>query len=260
MFYVQETEYFKKLIPKLKGIQYQFIDIYTEALNLTPIHSESDCLLIEMSHDKTFEMLTSCIIKNQNRFHRLFLFYSDHIDSRDDLQVETIHKYQSYKQIQSLLLNENHEIILLTNGSQTQLKESTISEFQRIYSFDYLLSLDFEPQSKFTLFQYAEQHTLTSSNSEVVFEKRKVNAIITNINDYLNPPENDILQMIHSLQLKGSLAIIISNIKHAFDLKVLQKCHRVVIASENFQENSIFLEALKQHYHWLIYETINCME
>lgn len=138
------------------------------------------------------------------------------------LYGKSISKYQSYKRIEALILDATYPITFLTHSTALNVDEDRLSYVCEKLDIEYRISLNYSPNSDFSLYNH-----LVEEDSP--FERRKTRHVITCIKDYLNPPVEDLVDMIVRLKQKGSVLIYSSPLKGPLDNAVIQLSDAVVV-------------------------------
>lgn len=148
------------------------------------------------------------------------------------LYGKSISKFQSYKRIEALILDSTYPITFLTHSATYKVEEDRLSYVCEKLDIDYRISLNYSPNSDFSLYNHLVEE-------ESPFERRKTRHVITCIKDYLNPPVEDLVDMIVRLKQKGSVLIYSAPLKGPLDNAVIQLSDVVVILHGDGYEDEL---------------------
>ena len=151
--------------------------------------------------------------------------------------MRTIKKYQSTRNILTLVSQSTFPVTFLGFAIKSIEKELFINNVRKKYDIDRVISLDFNPNSSFSLFDclaHEKYKILNQANLDV----------ITNIQDYLNPPTSDIIVFIDRLKETNRLLIVSSTLKGKLDAAIMDLADTIILV-ENDQ--SMKLEPYLSH-------------
>lgn len=138
-----------------------------------------------------------------------------------------ISKYQSYRQIQCLLFESSHPIYFLTHHQTTLLSNEMLDSIRKQFDVDYVISLNYEPESDFSLY-----HCLVNESS--LSNDRKPLEVITSLKDYLNPPIDELVNLVHKTREKGSILIYSAPLKGDLDYALMELSDKVILFGPNW--------------------------
>ena len=228
MEFIIENAYTKKLFLQLNVTmtKLQLIamaDIATLDSGFGCIVDEDDYESFEAMHYDAREV----IILTEKKLHDLPLKQN----------VRTIKKYQSTRNILTLVSQSTFPVTFLGFAIKSIEKELFINNVRKKYDIDRVISLDFNPNSSFSLFDclaHEKYKILNQANLDV----------ITNIQDYLNPPTSDIIVFIDRLKETNRLLIVSSTLKGKLDAAIMDLADTIILV-ENDQ--SMKLEPYLSH-------------
>ncbi len=240
MQYIIENAYTKKLYAKLKPnmTNLKLIEM-SDIATLEPEETESgerehrfivdedDYEAFRAQHYKAREVIVLTENKSGNKPH----------DTPMNDHVRYILKYQSARNILTLVSRTTFPITFLVFAAKSPLKDKIIEDVSKKYEIDSVISLDFSPNSSFSLFDCLD---FTDGK---IFEDTIIE-LITNMPDYLNPPTTDIIIFLNRLKEKKRLLIVSSPLKGALDASLMSLSDTIILV-EN--DKTIKLETHLSH-------------
>ena len=236
MQYIIENAYTKKLYAKLK-------------LNMTHLKllGMSDIAALEVGEPEPGDPEHKYIVDEED--YEAFLahhFKAGEVivltenkvqDTPLNEHVRYILKYQSVKNILTLVSRTTFPITFLVFAAKSELKDAIIEDVSKKYEIDNVISLDFSPNSNFSLFD-----CLDCFDGKIF--KDAILEVIANMPDYLNPPIPDIIIFINRLKEKNRLLIVSSPLKGALDASLMNLSDTIILV-EN--DKTIKLETHLRH-------------
>lgn len=213
MQFIIENAYTKKLFMQLSVTLTKLQLI--EMADVSTLESGQHCIVDEDDY-KTFEALHysagEVIILTEHNMHGLSL--KDH--------VRCIKKYQSTKNILTLISQEAFPMTFLGFAAKCADKEAIISDVSKKYDIDRVISLDFSPDSSFSLFDSLTRFSVKVANQAIL-------DVITNIHDHLNPPVSDLIVYLNRLKESNRILIVSSPLKGAVDATLMDLSDTVIL-------------------------------
>lgn len=151
--------------------------------------------------------------------------------------VRCIKKYQSAKNILTLISQEAFPMTFLGFATKCDDKEAIITEVSKKYEIDRVISLDFCPGSSFSLFDSLTRLPVKVANQAIL-------DVITNIHDHLHPPISDLIVFLNRLKESNRILIVASPLKGTLDAALMDLSDTVILV-EN--DKSIKLEQHLRH-------------
>jgi|GEM_PF-4493027 len=228
MQYLIENAYTKKLYSQLKRnmINLQVIKL-SEVAMLQPGY---DCIIDASDYDCVQDLFNHAreviVLSDKNRS-----------PSEQSDNVRYILKFQSTKNILTLMAHVAFPITFLGFVTPSTKNKAIIETVSKKYVIDTIISLDFSPNSRFSLFD-----SLTREDDKIVNHARL--DVITNIQDYLNPPTLDLIQYLNQLKAKCRLLIVSSCLKGMLDGAIVDLADTIILI-EN--DPTIKLEPYLKH-------------
>lgn len=217
MQFIIENAYTKKLFIQLSVtlVKLQLITM-SDVSALEPGHS---CIVDEDDYE-TFEALHygagEVIVLSENKIHDFYR--KDH--------VRCIKKYQSSKNILTLISQEAFPMTFLGFATKSDDKEAIIYEVSKKYGIDRVISLDFSPDSSFSLFDSLTRLSVKVSNQANL-------DVITNIHDHLNPPISDLIVFINRLKESNRILVVSSPLKGTLDGALMDLSDTVILVEND---------------------------
>jgi nitrogen regulatory protein PII-like uncharacterized protein len=140
--------------------------------------------------------------------------------------VRCIKKFQSTKNILTLVSQEAFPMTYLGFTNKSDDKEAIIREVSRKYDIDRVISLDFSPSSSFSLFDSLTRNVNKVSNQTNL-------DVIANIHDYLNPPIADLITYLNCLKETNRLLIVSSPLKGALDAALMDLSDTIILVEND---------------------------
>ena len=236
MIFAQNSPYMKKLLEKIDPLSEHSMLIDS---NFTESISSESILLLE---EESIDFFKPYFIK----FSHIYLIHENEtrkpfINTTENIQY--LSKFQSYKIIQSIIENKKFQLSILTHAENSFIRDDEAALFMEKYHLDYLHSLDFHPQSSFSLFTIIHSE---KNKNDLELEKYKLYKIITSLKDYFSPPDEEIDFLIQKLLNKGHVGIITSCLKNSMDLKLVEIANLLIYISPEFGfKESEFIHSLR---------------
>lgn len=217
-------------------MQYIIENAYTKKLFMQLSVTLTKLQLIAMADVHALEPGQSCIVDEDDYGNFEALHYGagevivlmentfNAMSSKD--HVRCIKKYQSTKNILTLISQEAFPVTFLGFATKSVDKEVIISEASKKYDIDRVISLDFSPDSNFSLFDSLTSYSDKISNQAVL-------DVITNIQDYLNPPISDLIVLLNRLKESNRILIVSSSIKGTLDAMLMDLSDTVVLVEND---------------------------
>ncbi len=217
MQFIIENAYTKKLFTQL-SVTLTKLQLIAMA-EVSALESGQSCIVDEDDYE-TFEALNykagEVIVLTEFKMQDLTL--KDH--------VRCIKKYQSTKNILTLVSQEAFPMTFLGFATKCADKEAIINEVSKKYDIDRVISLDFCPDSSFSLFDSLTSFSIKVANQAVL-------DVITNIHDYLNPPVSDIILFLNHLKESKRLLIVSSPLKGTLDATLMDLSDTVILVEND---------------------------
>lgn len=177
----------------------------------------SDTLVIDESD---FIALKSVVLDLQN-----VILLGD--SSAIQFEGKRISKYQSYRQIQCLLFESSHPVYFLTHHQATLLPYEKLDSIRKKFEVDFMISLNYEPESDFSLY-----HCLVNESN--IATEYKPLEVITSLKDYLNPPIDELINLIQKTRDRGSILIYSAPLKGDLDYALMEISDKVLLFGTNW--------------------------
>jgi len=214
MIYLVENDYTKKLYPLLS--------VYMTHIEMIPISMLDQ---LESNHTIIIDVLDIPKLHDQgNRFSELIQLGLE--NNKDLPHGRMISKYQSYKNIIKLLIETNFPIFMLTSKDSFHISPNLIESLVGTLELDYIISINYSYSSAFSLYD-------SMMNNHSTFEKGKTYDILSNFQDYMNPPIDDIMKLIFNLRKKGTVLIVTTPLKGPLDLALIKNANTLIWLEEN---------------------------
>lgn len=212
MVYFIKSPYTHKLFYRLKQNHPEIVLIELDSLEKV---QPSDRVVLDACHFSTLEA--------KNFVHENLIVLGEKTEITS--QAKTVSKYQSYKQIEALILDVSFPVYFLTQTNQNILSEETLIKISNHLDIDYRISLNYSPSSSFSLFNH-----IVKEVSHI--ERHKTINVITCFKDYLNPPVNTLITMIEEMKMKGSVLIYSAPLKGQLDYSIMTSADSVLLLND----------------------------
>ncbi len=214
MIYIIENAYKKKLYEQLENSvsELQLISMaYIAKLdtNQRIIVDEIDFQAFESLHYNPLEVV---------------VLTEKELQSMD--KIRYVKKFQSIKNIMALVTHLTFPMIFLVFSAKKAENDALINNIAKNREIDMVISLDFNPDSNFSIF-----------DSLVQLSKECINSVhldvITHIEDYLNPPIDDLIILIKRLKDKKRLMIVSSPLKGTLDSVIMTLADTIILVDND---------------------------
>ena len=217
MQFIIENAYTKRLFMQL-SVTLNKLQLIAMA-EVSALESGHHCIVDEDDYE-TFEALHysagEVIVLTELNMHGIS--QKDHI--------RCIKKYQSTKNILALISQESLPMTFLGFATKSADKEAIIKEVSKKYDIDRVISLDFSPDSSFSLFD-----SLTRLSAKVA--NQAILDVITNIHDHLNPPVSDLIDFLNQLKESNRILIVSSPLKGTVDATLMDLSDTVILVEND---------------------------
>ena len=212
MVYFIKSPYMSKLYNRLKEKHSKITLIDMDAVDKVQL---GDKVVLDASDYPAF--------KAMNFVHEAIIVLGSLKDA--ERHEKTISKFQSYKQIESMILDATFPVYFLTQTNQSILTDDQLSDISNKLDIDYRVSLNYSPNSGFSLYD----HFVEESNHH---ERHKTINVITCIKDHLDPPISLLLGMVEKMRTKGSVLIYSAPLKGPLDYAFITTSDSILLLGE----------------------------
>ncbi len=217
MHYIIENAYTKKLYEQLKGKVFKLqllgmMDVATLDPGHAIIVDEDDFESFITLHDAAREV----VVLTEKSPHPIPTLKN----------VRYVRKYQSTRNILTLVTMTAFPITFLVFATKSTEYDAIIKDVAKKYDIDTIISLDFSPNSSFSLFD-----CLTRINQN--FLNHAILDVITTIQDYLNPPTSALIDFLNQLKGKSRLLIVSAPLKGALDSAVIELSDTIILVEND---------------------------
>lgn len=199
MIYLLKNRYTEKLYNKIKMSVVNLALITLESIE----QLQPDDLLVVEDIDRS--LIKELDIKKEN----VILLG----EAEDDYRV--ISKYQSFERIKSLLSDQFFPLYYCTSTEVIGITEPQMYEIAEKYGIEYMICLNFNQASNFSLFKWSMDNNLVLPIKEIIY-------VINTINDLKFEPSLEILNLIESARRKGTTMVFSFPHKGQLDFQVFE--------------------------------------
>ncbi len=222
MIYFLKNSYTEKLYNKIKMSVVNLSLISIETIEKL----QNDDILVVDDNDR--ELIRELNLIDENV---IILGESD-----DDYRV--ISKYQSIERIKSLISDQFFPLYFCTSTEVMTLTEMQMYRIAEKFSIEYIFCLNFNPDSKFSLFQW-------SMNDGPILQSKEILYVINNISDLRFEPSSEILSLIESTRKRGNTMVFSFPLKGQLDFYILEITNFLITVSKDKTRELVLDEGYK---------------
>ena len=176
---------------------------------------------------------------------------TNHVDSN----IKRVGRYQSVHQIISCLKDEQNKLILYSNLVSSEAFSDLFIRLSKILTCSYRLSLNYPVRSQ--AFQKSKVGDASSEENRISLYdynlSGKLNLIphhtyrlIDNLTDYITPPIDILMKLIHEIGRAGDTLIESDGIKSPLDFEIVNTCHWIIFVYSKSTED--FVDQIKHRF------------